>query len=204
PQGGSATSASISAQGSGAHTSTLAPAAERSSTFHAAASLPPATTTRRPARPKNSGSTSSGCMRRGRSRRGARAGSASRGGMRDFLGGLAAGGPCGDQAAQFGDAAAAVGAGAQRLADRIDGGVAGSGGRSDARGAALEAYAHDGAFVGRADGAGGQQRAAVGGRDRGKLELRLEPVGRRQLGIGAREQHGLEPTLAQNGGAVVA
>ena len=44
PPGGSAASASISAQGSGARTSTVAPAADSSSAFQAAASLPPTTT----------------------------------------------------------------------------------------------------------------------------------------------------------------
>ena len=59
----SAASASISAQGARSHTSTVAPAAESSSAFHAAASLPPTTTTRRPASLKNSGSVASGSMR---------------------------------------------------------------------------------------------------------------------------------------------
>src|ERR1043166_1704787 len=58
-------SANNSALGSGAYTSTRAPAALSSSAFHAAAALPPATMARRPSSLRNTGSRASGAMRAG-------------------------------------------------------------------------------------------------------------------------------------------
>ncbi len=74
PPGGSAASASISEQVSRAQTSTLAPAADSNSAFHAAASVPPMTTVRRPSSGKNSGSVARRSIRRGRLGVGTRAG----------------------------------------------------------------------------------------------------------------------------------
>src|SRR5215467_9547600 len=72
PCGGAAARASNSGQQLVAYTTTDAPAAERSSTFQAAASLPPATTTRLPLRLKKTGSIASAAIRWGRVGRGAR------------------------------------------------------------------------------------------------------------------------------------
>src|SRR5262249_2619900 len=91
----------ISSDGSGANTSTAAPAAESSSAFHAAPPPAPARTTRLPSSAKNTGRRANAAMRGPRASGGLKNLS-----MHDFP--------------QFRQARTAVGAGTQRPADGID------------------------------------------------------------------------------------
>src|SRR5256885_338318 len=138
----------------GAAPSAVAPAAESSSAFQAAASLPPATTTRLPSSAKNNGRVESRPMRGGRAGCGIRGGGASD----RLMGGLGSGLFRGDQTMNLRDAAAAIGAGAEARPDPLERAAAlGDCGR-DARGADLEADAHDGPLVdGPLDRPAGQQ-----------------------------------------------
>src|SRR5215207_2571683 len=96
-----AASAAISSETSAAKTSTLAPAADNNSAFHAAPALPPATTARLPSSAKNTGNRASGAIRP--------AGLSD--GVREALIG---------HAPQFRQARSASGPGAQNVADLLD------------------------------------------------------------------------------------
>src|SRR5262245_38997008 len=186
PPGGSAARESISGHGAGAHTSTMAPAADSNSAFQAAAALPPAMTTRLPCSLKNSGTLASGDMRGGRAACGVRVSCAL---MRRLLDG--------NEAANLWYAAAAIGAGAETLADRLDRAAPGCSRGADALGADLEAHTDDGPLIHRSlHRPAGEQGATLQGRNGGAFKLRLQPIRCGQRRRLADEHDGFEAPLA--------
>src|SRR5437588_10271253 len=160
--------------------STVAPAAMSNSAFHAAAALPPATTARLPASAKNSGRRASASMRGGLASDGVRL-------MHYPL--------------QFRQAGAAIGAGAQGFADRLNVGCLF---RPDGRANDVEANAETGAdhradFGEAVGGPAGQQHAALHVAERVDLEQRLRRVPLRCGFGGTDEQAAFETAGAERG-----
>src|SRR5262249_57648974 len=122
---------------------------------------------------KNGGRLAGGEMRGGRAACGLRVREASRALMRRLLDG--------NEAANLRQAAAAIGASAETLADCLDGAAPGCSGGADALGADLEADTDDGSLIHRSlYRPAGEQGATLQGRNGRAFALRPQAIGCRR------------------------